>query len=163
MSPHLFFDSLQSLLATSDGPVGLPPLVESVPVKIAIIALAYFITLLFSGTVIGWAMKAFLRPERQISSQTPANTPKTDSESMPIISRNYRNIGRLIRKCENIITVTFGLIGQETGLALIFAAKSLVRRDDIKENPGFFLGGTLVNLVWAMSIGFIARVLIAGL
>ena len=40
------------------------------------------------------------------------------------------DIGALIGKCENILTITFVLAGAETGLALIFAAKSLVRRED---------------------------------
>ena len=68
----------------------------------------------------------------------------------------------MIGKCENLIVLTFVLTGQETGIAVIFAAKALVRSDEIKKNPGFFLGGTMVNLVWALGIGLLARILIAG-
>ncbi len=56
----------------------------------------------------------------------------------------------VIGKCENILALTFILAGETTGLALIFAAKSLVRSDKIREEAGFYLGGTLVNLVWSV-------------
>lgn len=68
----------------------------------------------------------------------------------------------VIGKCENLITVTLVLVGQETGLALIFAAKSLVRREEIHDNPGFYLGGTLVNLVWGLIIASVAQALLTA-
>jgi hypothetical protein len=59
--------------------------------------------------------------------------------------------------------VTFVLAAQDTGLALIFAAKALVRAKDIEKNPGFYLGGMLVNLVWGLFVATVARWLIAGI
>lgn len=68
----------------------------------------------------------------------------------------------VVGKCENILTLTFVIMNEMTGLALIFAAKSLVRKDDIEQNPGFYLGGTLVNLVWGVLVGVLARLLLFG-
>ena len=45
----------------------------------------------------------------------------------------------------------------------MFTGKSLVRAEEIKKNPGFFLGGTLGNLVWAMVVAALARLLIFGI
>jgi hypothetical protein len=52
------------------------------------------------------------------------------------------------------------VVGEATGLALIIAAKSLVRSEEIRRDPGYYLGGTLVNLVWGLIMGLTARVLI---
>jgi hypothetical protein len=69
--------------------------------------------------------------------------------------------GAVIGKCENILSLTFILAGEATGLALIFAAKSIVRKDEIQKNPSYYLGGTLVNLVWAVLVGFAMRAVLA--
>lgn len=70
--------------------------------------------------------------------------------------------GTVIGKCENVITVTLVLGGQATGLAVIFAAKSLVRMEEIKKDPAYYLGGTLVNFSWGLLVASMARVAILG-
>jgi hypothetical protein len=140
------------LIAIADGarkvgdPELLSPVVEKTWLKLLILAAAYVITLAFSGSIVGYFVSG----------------PSSSDSNEPSSSKSLSRISRVIGKCENIITVTLVLAGAETGLALIFAAKALVRNDDIKQDPGYFLGGTLVNLVWAMSVSFTARVLIAG-
>jgi len=62
--------------------------------------------------------------------------------------------GYIIGKCENIIILSFVLAGEVTGLALIFAAKSLARQKDINDNAGFFLAGTMVNFTATLVIAF---------
>lgn len=123
----------------------LPPVVEQASAKVLIIVAAYAITLAFSGRIVRY----FILP-RGGKSPAPENGRRFDSST-------------IIGKCENIITVTFMLLGQETGLALIFAGKSIVRSDDIKKDPGYFLGGTLINLVWSLLMAGVARVLVAGI
>ena len=75
--------------------------------------------------------------------------------------RGRFDTGTVIGKCENILALTFILADETTGLALIVAAKSLVRKEDIQKNPGYFLGGTLVNLVWSVIMGFAMRISLA--
>jgi hypothetical protein len=68
----------------------------------------------------------------------------------------------IIGKCENFITVTFVLLDAPEGIAIVFTAKSIVRSEKIRENAGFYLGGTLVNLVWSLAVAGLARVLVMG-
>ena len=65
--------------------------------------------------------------------------------------------GYIIGKCENIIILSFVLAGEVTGLALIFAAKSLARQKDINDNAGFFLAGTMINFTATLIIAFIIK------
>jgi hypothetical protein len=122
------------------------PLVEGAWAKVAVIAAAYAVALVFSGPVVRY----FVLPRNMSKPAKDPNGPRFDPSTV-------------IGKCENLIVVTFILLGQETGIAVVFAAKALVRAEDIKKNPGFFLGGTMVNLIWAVMIGGAARILIAGL
>lgn len=70
------------------------------------------------------------------------------------------NIGTIIGKCENFLTVTFILANAYTGLALVFTAKSIIRKDDMKRNPKYFLGGTLVNFSYSVLMGFLIKILL---
>lgn len=68
--------------------------------------------------------------------------------------------GTIIGKCENFLTVTFILAGEITGLALIFAAKSLIRKEAMSRNTRYYLGGTLVNFCFSVLMGFLIKVLV---
>lgn len=68
----------------------------------------------------------------------------------------------VIGKCENFLTVTFMLMNAPEGIAIVFTAKSIVRSDKIRENAGFYLGGTLVNLVWSVAVAGLAKLIVAG-
>jgi len=124
----------------------LEPIVTEPREALLVIAAAYLVTLATSGLVV----------------RLVAGNPQAAATDDAAGARRRRQ-GLIIGKCENVIAVTFILAGQETGLALIFAAKSIVRRDDIKRDPDYYLGGTLVNLVWSLILAFSARVLVAGL
>ncbi len=123
-----------------------PPVVTSLRAKLGVLAAAYAITLGLSGSVVRFVVLPRKLPPQHLDPDGPRFQSST-----------------VIGKCENLLALTFVLIGQETGLALIFAAKALVRAKDIEKNPGFFLGGMLVNLIWSLAIGVLARILIAGL
>ena len=66
----------------------------------------------------------------------------------------------IIGKCENFITMTFILADAVTGLALVFTAKSIVRSEDMKKNPTYYLGGTLVNFSYSILMGFLVLYLL---
>lgn len=117
----------------------------------ALVFAAYAITLALSGVLV----RFFVLPRG-----ARASWPPKDQEPPPGGWPRF-DPSAVIGKCENLITVTLVLSGNEAGLALIFAAKSLVRSDAIKRNPGYYLGGTLVNLVWGLLVASIARVLLA--
>lgn len=63
--------------------------------------------------------------------------------------------GFVIGKLEDILVVTFVLLSAYTALALVFAAKNIVRRDADKEHESYYVLGTLANFTWAfiLSVG----------
>lgn len=46
-----------------------------------------------------------------------------------------------------------------TALAVVFAAKAIVRREDMSKNSLFFLAGTMVNVTYSIMIGLILKIL----
>jgi hypothetical protein len=149
MNPILLYSWWTTAAKTS---LILPPLIESPLLKVMAILIAYVVTLVFSTAVV----TKFISP-----SPPPETLGESDTQAHATEER--RHLGNIIGKCENIIIVTLVLVHAETALALIFAAKALVRRQDIEQDPGYFLGGTLINFVWSLGMALIARVLIAGL
>ncbi|MFG0330146.1 MAG: hypothetical protein ACF8PN_09640 [Phycisphaerales bacterium] len=138
----------------------LPPLIEPIWAKWFAIAFAYIITVALSGEVVGAFMK---RLEGGDGAGPPAENSSSPAGDDHPTRLQRLDTGMVIGKCENIITVTFVLLGQETGLALIFGAKSIVRREDIKKNPRYYLGGTLINLCWGLLVAVTTRALVFGL
>jgi hypothetical protein len=61
-------------------------------------------------------------------------------------SREVRDTGYVIGKCENLLLLTFMLLDAFTAMALIFTAKAIVRAEDMKKKPLYFLAGTMVNV-----------------
>jgi hypothetical protein len=125
------------------------PIFTSTWARLLVIALGYALTLSLSGRIV----RMFVQPA---ASSGEANR----SEATGAEQRWDSSV--VIGKCENIITITFVLADQITGLALIFAGKSWARSEAIKSDPGYYLGGTLVNLVWAMLVGFLLRLVVFG-
>jgi hypothetical protein len=74
------------------------------------------------------------------------------------VSSRERDVGVLVGKCENVLALTFVLAGAYTALAVVFAAKGIVRKDDIEKNTLFYLAGTLVNLTYSVLVGVLVAV-----
>lgn len=108
-------------------------------IKVVVVGLVYLSTLLGSG----WVVRSVL----EILPEKVGN----DEETV--------KAGVIIGKCENLIAVTCVLADQLTGLALIFAAKSLVRNTGESAKDDYYLCGTLVNLVWSIGMGFLAKLI----
>ena len=47
-----------------------------------------------------------------------------------------------------------------TAVSVIFAAKTIVRREDMAKNSLFFLAGTLINVTYSVLIGLLIKILI---
>lgn len=124
----------------------IPPLVETPWGRIAVVLGAYVLTLALSGVLV----RLIVTPAVAADGETAAGPKRRLSP------------GTVIGKCENIITVTLVLANQATGLAVIFAAKSLVRQEEIRRDAAYFLGGTLVNFSWGLLVASIARIAIFG-
>src|SRR3990172_12147664 len=79
------------------------------------------------------------------------------------ISKEVRDTGFVVGKCENLLIMTFMFLNAYTALALIFAAKTIVRREDMSKNSLFFLAGTMINVTYSIMIGFITTILLGML
>ncbi|MCU4971468.1 hypothetical protein OB955_01765 [Halobacteria archaeon AArc-m2/3/4] len=120
------------------------PIVPSSLLVLTVVFGAYAVLLATSGRVVtatlSWADDDYAE-----------NVPETD-----------RDIGVIVGKAENVLLLTFVLVGAYTALAVIFAAKSIVRSDDMKNNSLFYLAGTLVNFTYSVMVGVTARILIGA-
>lgn len=125
------------------------PLVSAWAARAALVFAAYAITLALSGVLV----RFFVLP-RGVKAQWPPEGER------PAGGWARFDPSVVIGKCENLITVTLVLTNNLAGLAVVFAAKSLVRSDAIKRDPGFYLGGTLVNLVWGLLVASLVRALL---
>jgi len=79
------------------------------------------------------------------------------------LTREALDTGTIIGKCENLLILTFMLLEAYTALALIFVAKTIVRREDIRRNSLFFLAGTLINVTYSIILGAALRLIIVNL
>jgi len=116
--------------------------VPTTPEAIAVVVAGYFGLLATSGAVV---------------TNTLDYVPDTGDE----VSTRERDVGVLVGKCENVLTLTFVLAGAYTALALVFAAKGIVRKDDIEKNTLFYLAGTLVNLTYSVVVGVLVVAVVA--
>ncbi|TET89651.1 MAG: hypothetical protein E3J35_09595 [Methanomassiliicoccales archaeon] len=76
------------------------------------------------------------------------------------VSKEARDTGFVVGKCENLLILTFMLLDAYTALALVFAAKAIVRREDMSKNSLFFLAGTMINVTYSIMIGLAMKTLI---
>jgi hypothetical protein len=149
----------------------LDPLVTGPTARLIVIALAYLVCWFGTDLVV----PRLARDPRPRPAPTPAD-PDAERRIDPgkavapaEIARRavevaaVKRLGRIIGKCENVLTVTFVVAGQETGLAIIFTAKAIARQQEIRRDSGYYLGGTLLNFTISFAIASVARVLIAGL
>ncbi len=77
-----------------------------------------------------------------------------------IISKEVRDTGFVVGKCENMLIMTFMFLEAYTALALVFAAKALVRREDMSKNSLFFLAGTMINVTYSIMAGMVVKLII---
>lgn len=115
-------------------------------VKGTIIVLGYVFTFFFTNFLF---RKIILKNKEGFDADGDGDI---DQEDQKIIRDGY-----IIGKCENIIILSFVLAGEVTGLALIFAAKSLARQKDINDQAGFFLAGTMVNFTATLVVAFVIK------
>lgn len=80
-------------------------------------------------------------------------------------SRGIKGAGRLIGILERIITLTLVILDQIEAIALIIAAKSIIRFQSAKEIrfAEYYLIGTMSSVLFALIIGLLARTIVIAL
>lgn len=95
---------------------------------------AYFVLPLTSGRVFRLVMRGFL-----------------GADVLADLDSTTRDTGSLVGKCENVLVLTLVFVGAYTALAVLFAAKSIVRREDIDSgDTAYYVAGTLVNFTYSL-------------
>lgn len=79
------------------------------------------------------------------------------------VTQQDRDVGTIVGKAENVLLLTFILAEAYTALAVIFAAKGLVRREDIEKNTLYYLAGTMANVTYSVAVGVAIRVALVAL
>jgi hypothetical protein len=107
--------------------------------RAALVALSYPLLVLTSGHVVRWAL----------------GTAGQD------LGEQEADTGRVIGKFENVLVLTVVHLQAFTALGLIFAAKSLVRKEDVDSgDTSYYLTGTLANFTWSLLVGVAVQVLV---
>lgn len=61
-----------------------------------------------------------------------------------------KDVGTWIGLSEFLLILIFVFLAEYTTIAIIFAAKEIVRSDEIKKNASYYLLGTLLNVVLSL-------------
>ena len=118
-------------------------MVTEIYIKVLIVIVGYIILLTTSGLLVKFILSR-VKHEKNVK----------DTE---IATKEELDVGFIIGKCENILILSFVLFDAYTALALIFAAKTIIRKNEIKNNSLYFLAGTMVNVTYSVMIGIILK------
>jgi len=143
----IFISTAQSFLQLFMPAMSIPPVVEAWPAKLAVILAGFAVMMGFSGLIV-----------RRLCPLPPLQ----GLEEGLLVREQQLNTGAIVGKCENIIVMLLVLAGEATGIALIFAAKSIVRMEQIRKDPSYYLVGTMVNFTWSLIIGMVTRMIAFG-
>jgi hypothetical protein len=125
-----------------------------------LLAVAGALLLLFtSGTVVRKVMNIIYK--KNLSELASANTTVPDPVEEKL-ARDRISTGLIIGKCENLIIYLMVLTGSYTALAIIFTAKTIIRKEDIAKNSMFFLAGTMINVTYSLLISLLVKLFIVN-
>ena len=119
------------------------------------VTIAYVVLVATSGYLVSFVLK-------KISNKGLEELAEQGVEEKEAKKKTIYNVGNVIGKCENILVLTFMLLDAYTAIALVFTAKTIIRKEDIEKNSVYFLAGTLVNVCYSVFMGFITKVIIAN-
>lgn len=118
------------------------------------------LSLLFtSGTVVRKVMNIIYKKNLADLASGAATEPDPVEEKL---ARERISTGLIIGKCENLIIYLMVLTGSYTALAIIFTAKTIIRKEDIAKNSMFFLAGTMINVTYSLLISLLVKLLIVN-
>jgi uncharacterized membrane protein len=110
---------------------------------IAVAAAGCVMLILTSGLVVGCVLSWVAR--KQMSQ---------------MVDKPKRDTGLIVGKCESILIFIFVLLGAYTALGFVFAAKAIVRLEDAKRDPLYYLAGTMVNVTYSLLVGLLFKTLL---
>jgi len=118
-----------------------------------------FLLLFTSGTVVRKVMNIIYKKNLADLASGNVTAPDPAEEKL---ARERISTGLIIGKCENLIIYLMVLTGSYTALAIIFTAKTIIRKEDIAKNSMFFLAGTMINVTYSLLISLLVKLLIVN-
>lgn len=131
-----------------------------------LLAVSGALFLLFtSGTVVRRVMNIIYKKNLADLASSDGRTttvvqPDVNEEKL---AKDRISTGLIIGKCENLIIYLLVLTGSYTALAIIFTAKTIIRKEDIAKNSMFFLAGTMINVTYSLLSSILVKLLILNL
>ena len=115
-----------------------------------------------SGWVIGMIMNLIFKKNlaEVASTDKTGAAPAMNEAAKEGMKKDRMSTGLIIGKCENLIIYLLTMTGEYTALAIIFAAKSIIRKEDMEKNSMFFLAGTMINVTYSLLMSIIFKLLI---
>lgn len=88
----------------------------------------------------------------------------SEEQKKALLEESVKGAGRIIGMLERVLVLTFILMNQPTAIAVIFAAKSIVRFETMKSRPyaEYYLIGTLTSIIFAILIGITTNYLLTS-
>lgn len=126
-------------------------------VQIAVALTGLMILLFTSSAVVRLFMNRLYNKEIVEVAMEP-DTSKSEADSKQETT-NRVTTGRIIGKCENVLIVLLMFLQAYTALAIIFTAKTIIRKEDIQKNSMYFLVGTMINVTYSIVMGFLISVI----
>lgn len=75
------------------------------------------------------------------------------------VDDDQKDTGTAIGKLENVLILTLMLLQAYTALGVIFAAKSIVRSEDIDTgDTSYYLTGTIANFTYSITVGVLLHI-----
>lgn len=121
------------------------------PFAYLVILLAFALLLFTSGPVVRFILS-------QVAHQTLEVVAGADKPEESVKKR--LEIGNIIGKCENILVLVLMILEAYTALAIVFTAKTMVRKEEIEKNSMYFLAGTMINVSYSVLIGFVVKMVL---
>ncbi len=68
-----------------------------------------------------------------------------------------KDVGTWIGLCEFVLILLFVFLHEYTAIAIVFAAKEIVRSGEVREDPSYYLLGTLLNVSLSILFALILK------
>ncbi len=120
--------------------------------SIFILSAAFFTSLILTSWLIGWGIP-------KLDQEKPLNKPASKSRAKKKIFK-FKSTGFWIGFCETLLVFAFVNAGEYGALAIIMGAKGIVRKENIQDNPSYYLLGNLINVSVALVFAVTAKTLI---
>lgn len=122
--------------------------------SILILSIGFFASLILTSWLIVWGIPK-LDQEKPRDKTALVNGPK----NKPF---NLKSTGFWIGFCETLLVFAFVYAGEYGALAIIMGAKGIVRKENIQDNPSYYLLGNLINVSVALVFAVTAKALITN-